>query len=305
VIEELTIAGTKVTGSLAEAVAVARVDDDVSQTSELAVDFVDEDGKIADSGLLAKGNVVRWSASTQSYAIAVVEFSQAGGSPAVSRITARPKSITTLRTTRGPRGFKKGTPSSAATELAASVSLKSVVEPSAARADVAVNGPSEGERAESYWDAIQRWAGDIGFVAFEAGGTLYFGRPTWLVDRTPTRTLSRKDPLIYGITLRTSEDDETEPATVDLTVDPALAKVMPPGSGVTLTDAGPWNGKYWVSRRSGEFAGLPWEISLVVPTDPKPADTDKAAKPGAKAGASGFGSLVLRSAKAGTVVGAT
>ncbi|GLW20484.1 hypothetical protein DI270_004975 [Microbispora triticiradicis] len=40
-------------------------------------------------------------------------------------------------------------------------------------------------RREPSWDLGLRLAKEIGFTAFEAGGTYYFGKPSWLAGRVP------------------------------------------------------------------------------------------------------------------------
>ena len=102
---------------------------------------------------------------------------------------------------------------------------------------------------ESSWDCIQRLAGEVNWRAFFTVGplgenTFYYIAETDLFKSQPIAVISDDTPGVQEIA--GDYDENSKVATVTLTVR-MNRWAAPPGSIVTLTDMGPWNGRWLVN----------------------------------------------------------
>lgn len=161
--------------------------------------------------------------------------------------------------------------------------LRFVGEGSARRTDIAPARDDDGVY-ESPWEVIQRLASDIGFWAFEAAGTLYFGRPSWLVTRTVAVPVGwgayRHDPAIGAVERPNVRDTEDGPGGFALGVELALPRwrgeQVRPGMRVVPMGwtAGRRGKPLIVTRVSWPVDGgiEPVRVEAVEAVDPRPAD---------------------------------
>ncbi|HVL33897.1 MAG TPA: M23 family metallopeptidase [Actinomycetota bacterium] len=132
-----------------------------------------------------------------------------------------------------------------------------------------------GEKDESSWDAIQRGAGEVGFIAFEAENILYFGKPSWLVARHPAVILryptARAGELqIVSIPeLRRTKNNDAEPKSGSVSFIPSGLGLLP-GRGVRIIGIPTFEDLYIVTELRVPIGSKPPEISLSEPVDPKP-----------------------------------
>lgn len=107
------------------------------------------------------------------------------------------------------------------------------------------------KRREYWWETAARYAKDAGRMLFEAGGTVYFGRPSWLAQRMPIhyvtwpRAASAPDVVPLGIpSLKKTRDDLTAPDQVEFSFPFEVANDWRPGEIVHFNDlgVGRWKG---------------------------------------------------------------
>ena len=135
------------------------------------------------------------------------------------------------------------------------VGLKFVGETSAVRANIGpVADPQVPGKVETIWQVAQRLAKELGFIVFEAAGTLYFGRPTWLLARAKMVTVEWKgratNPHVLAVPScrRTGDDpDAASVATVEVKVTGEVGDTVVPGMGLHLLGVPTFTGKYLIT----------------------------------------------------------
>ena len=115
----------------------------------------------------------------------------------------------------------------------------------------------------SAWTTMRRLAGETGSVLYEVGGTIFFGRPTWLVEHQPVLDIdwypeNGKEPTSIP-EIRRSVDSKDVEITVNLPLDRA-SRVFP-GMGVRFNDFPVYDDTYYITRVSYPLTG---EGDLVV-----------------------------------------
>lgn len=142
-----------------------------------------------------------------------------------------------------------------------------------------------GSAIPSSWTTMSRLAGEEGFDLFEVGGTVYFGRPSWLVNNLNNTTyvswqLNDETTDIYSVpTLDDSEDNELG-ATMTFDAPIQRASVFRPGRRIIFQGAkgsafelgfpGYPNQAWLCSSVDFDLAGLSGVVSVgaVLPRDP-------------------------------------
>lgn len=159
-------------------------------------------------------------------------------------------------------------------------------------------------KQESMWDVAQRLAKESGFICYESGGTLYFGRPTWLVDRANAVTVTwGKEPGLLALPTcrRTGDDPQARStSTVDLLLDAAIAEDIRPGQGLVVRGVPTFDDVYMVTKVSIPLeAGAGISVSAKLPENPTPEPPQFAAP---VPGGPGFGGHVEQHPQAGHVL---
>lgn len=207
-------------------------------------------------------------------------------------VTCRPRGIGALKRQRGPLLTNNQSPSEVAAYWARRVGLKFVGQQSPRRPSVFVAGANGDTKAETVWAAIQRWAQELGFIAYEAAGVLYFGKPTWLMATLPPRGVkwagAATDPRIITIPQARRSDDSTEGVEVSFTVHPDLAETWLAGCLIALEGIPSFDSWYLLTGIEVDLAdpASMAAISAATPVDPEPQppDTDKASPDGGTGG---------------------
>lgn len=104
----------------------------------------------------------------------------------------RPQAVHKLKALQGKRVLQNVSPAAyvKAECKAAKITRLPLVQSSSERKrikrDVVESGVQyEPSQKPSAWTTMQRLAGEEGFLLYEIGGAIYFGKPTWLVDNQP------------------------------------------------------------------------------------------------------------------------
>lgn len=292
-IGKLIVRGAKLRADAAAAVLSGTLTLDYEGVTELALTVADPDLELTSSRLLGKGSTIDYLGLR--LVVASNELSDASGGPQVA-VTARAAGVRRLRGDKGAHVWRGLTPTQVAASVAKKAGVKFVGQASSKRRQI-----RRGKK-ESSWGLITRLAKELGYVSFEAEGTVYFGKPTWLLAQAKTvRRVSWSpgdDQGSGGLAgfpgCRWAEDSKKNAAEVTLELVGDDADSWRPGDAVILDGVATFSGRYLVTKVTiplDDTSNV--EVTASTPVDPKPEPPAKKAssKTGAAAGAAGSGGV--------------
>lgn len=282
---DLIVRGARLKGNVAESVLTAAVSLSTSEVTQLDLTLVDDAGfTLLRSGLFAPGTThtrgSRCDYRDLALEVRAVEVAARGTGPAI-RVTARSLGAGNLKRDRGQLVRKGLSPTQFVALLAKAAGLRFVGQPSAERKQITRKA---GKDAETSWDTCQRLATELGYLCFEAAGTLYFGKPTWLADRgrelrvtwKGTRTDNALDALP---TCRRTGDNARRLAEISASLRGSLGEDARPGMALILDGIPTFDGRYLVDSVSLPLAeNAPADVSASTPVNPKPEPPAKKTK---------------------------
>lgn len=264
--------------SILQRVTRASVDLSVSQVSQLSFAIADPDMSLLRSGLFKKGTTLRYHG--QAFVVAVRGLEEAGGRPALT-VTARSRGAQRMKKQKGALVRRDMSPTHFIGNHARYAGLRFVGQPSSRRKAVFRKGKKLGGEMESSWEAAVRYAGELGFIVFEAQDTLYFGRPRWLIDRLGGVTIRWRGQKTRGHlyqvpAMRDSDDDVSRGHTGTLTLHPDLAERLMPGRRCLLSGVGPFSGQYMASSLRMDLGGAnAATVEIQTPINPERTSIEK------------------------------
>ena len=183
------IHGKPMTPEMRRLLLSADLEMNVDQASELTLAFDDPGFKLLSSGVFDPDTVLRYQ-GLYLY-IAVLETNEGAGLGGI-RVQARPLAIKRLKNLRGKKVYKDVSPAGYIIRECreAKVGNDPVVQRTAKKKRVVRDHAEKGTTYEpgdypSAWTTMRRLANETGSVLYEVGGTIFFGRPTWLVEHQP------------------------------------------------------------------------------------------------------------------------
>lgn len=270
--------GARLSADVAGAVTSAKIDLSTSEVDQLTIVMDDRDLRIHSSGLFTAGTLTT-AGSPVDYAGMRFECRSVDLSPAGTlTVTTRSLGSCKLKRARGALVRRNLSPTTFAGLEAHGAGLKFVGQPSAKRASIVRAG---GDQPETSWDTIQRLAKELGYLAFESHGTLYFGTPTWFVGRTSAAGLvvgissATHQPsdsrILSRPSLRTSGDDARRAATLSVDVVVELGETLIPGHRFDLSGVAGFSGRYLIDSVSIEVGrDKPVTVAASTPINPTP-----------------------------------
>lgn len=259
-IGELVARGGRYQAAIAASVLSGRLSLTVDEVSQFDLRLCDSDGMLARARMFGPGAQIDIGA----YPMQVSAY-ELGEDPEAGQyldVTARSWGAQKMREARGERSWPNMSPSQFVQRSAAFYGLKSIVETTPLEPSIDRAGPDPrkaNDPGESDWDVMQRLAEELGFIAFEALGTVYFGRPSWLVRVLPRVTVtwgarSKVDgSLLRMPTCRRTADDPKAPRTVDLHLTQSVAAKYRPGMAVDLRGVPDFETRYIVAGVDIDF----------------------------------------------------
>lgn len=273
----LKVRGEGLKANLAKAVTGSpTLDLSVDQVSQLIFVLDDPGLSIYESGIF--DDRARIDYGSLDFEVAATEVAGASGDPIVT-VTARSRGAQKMKRAKGALVMRDISPTGFAGARARAHNLEFVGEPSAKRAQV-VRADPKGDQPESDWTACQRLARELGYWMFEAAGTLYFGRPKWLLARgreftvhyPRARTRDELSPSQVPTCRRSVDAEEGKGRSIDLLVGyEDGGRSILPGSVVEFGGIRGYAGLYIVTgvnftlQDDSDVA-----VSLATPIDPKP-----------------------------------
>lgn len=244
--------GGRLPVTVTEAITSARYEAGVDATGQLTLTFDDRTLEIFRSGLFEAGTATKagspldW--GPRRLEVRAAELTGEG----VLTVTARALGVCKMQRARGTRVTPNVSPSRWVELEGRAHGLAVVAEPSPGRPHVTRQAD------EDSWDTCKRLAKELGFLAFEADGVLYFGRPTWLlgrpgnhtllVDINPTSWQPVDDRVLARPTVRVTGDNATKVAELSVSVLPDLGHPVDPGWTLKLTRLPYLSGDYIVEK---------------------------------------------------------
>lgn len=281
----LVVRGNNLTADIVERVTSAKVSWSTSQIGQLTLRVTDDANfAIYRRGLFTPGGSDREGSQCDlgplPFEVAAVELAPRGVDHELV-VTARSLGAQKLRRRTGAVSIANTSWSAWAATEAAEVGLKFVGQDSQVLPNIARKAGTDtgGDgKPESTWDALQRGAKDIGFICFEAAGTLYFGQPTWLLARALESPDTHRQwwwrPGTEGMPLRElprcrrTGDDPAKVASVVCHLNTSEDDVSA-GMGVRLHDLLDFSGDYLVDAVTFDLAATTTvEVQASTAVDP-------------------------------------
>lgn len=200
-------------------------------------------------------------------------------------MTCRSTLVQTAKHTLGPEVYPNTDVAAVLAQWFPNVAAQGTALPAFTQLEV-LGATIEGGKAQSRWDAAQGWAAALGCWLFESQGTVWFGKPSWLVTKSSFLPVawggSGTDEILEIPSVRTTEDSgEVEAGQLldelTLTVHARLGRKLRQGMRIDLTGV-PRSGTFIVTTVEGsEGPGQRWIVRAQTPIDP--VVTDSSADP--------------------------
>lgn len=284
---DLFINGEEIKTNIRDSILNVTLSASMREVAQLTINIADQSNfEYLASGLFATEKVITGGTDSgvllSDYEIASLDVNDSP-SPYNLRIAARSvpaqffkKTKTALVTTTTPNAFIFAE--------AQKVGGKVVAQPAPSRTISRVNNE---QQQESTWDAVKKVARELKYEFWEYGGTFYFGKESFWLDKDVKWVARYKQgqplenpneyPLddatevtIYGVpTCQRSEDTKDKIATVRLNVDREDARKMAPGDVVYFYGVPNWEERYLISNISIDLFE-PASVAAVTLTTIKP-----------------------------------
>lgn len=282
------VRGSQLRLEVQEAVSDASLSWATDQVTELSLTVADPEFAIWRTGQFARDTLVVYrDPPAKDVRLRITAVDLDGGSAGTGGfvVKARSEAAWKLKRRQGPLVMPKASPTQFVEAEAKACGLKVVAQPSATRVQVARDVPAEGEGSRgsqrpSSWTTIQRLAGELGYLVFEFGDTIYFGKPSWLMAR-PGEPVTVSVPFSRGVAeqyaaisipqISVSEDAE-EPVTVQgVELHRSRASEVRPGKVLHLRGLHPFIVKYLITSLELPLLGTGnVTFSASTPIDPPP-----------------------------------
>lgn len=250
-----------------------RVSLTTSENSQVDLGFLDDGHVLARAGWAPKGTPVDFDDLRMRVAAVSVGPGPAGAGGI--NLACRPQTVRTLSDRKGPLRLTGVSAAQFVEAECAAAGIKAVAEPGATLPEV-VRDSEEPE--DSSWSTFTRLAREVGANVFETAGTVYFGRPSWLVNRN----LESRVDVIWDVDAddsrrpleppdcRQSEDaDDDKTVTVRLPI--LRAATVRPGMVLRLAAYVPlWHGDYLIDSVNFDADAADGTVTASVAKDPAP-----------------------------------
>lgn len=254
--------GKKLPARITDLISSVDIDMAVDQVTELTFSFDDPEFRVLRSGIFDLKTRVQYRGLD--LAISVIE-TNAGGGLGGFGIRCRPWSVQKLKELRGSFVMQNVSPATyvKAECKKAGIPLEPFAQTSPAKKRIARDVREKGVTYDaanqpSAWTTFQRLSGEIGYMMYEVGGRIYFGKPTWLVKKQPTVEVrwypeNGKEPHTFP-EFRQSIDNEDIEVTVELPIE--RSGLVYPGVGLKLTGYPKYSGTYFIRSVNYPLVGV-------------------------------------------------
>lgn len=279
-LDDLFVMGTKLKTNIKDRTTSAKLSLSTEQVNQLTITVLDPGFTILRSGVFNLKNPVRY--KKLNLIVSSVDTGDNAGTEEIT-IKCRPKTVHDLKQRRGVKVMSGASPSDFIKAECNAVGAKYMVQDSPSRSQVSRDVPEKDQTYEedeepSSWTTFQRLAKELGYIVFELNGTIYFGKPTWFVER------SNKSPFIVNWSRNATSNDpkrcltvpsshksvDSKEITVDVTL--PLERTFDAATGLSLKLNGvpQFSGDYMIKTINYDLSGKTeaMEVSAGTPIDP-------------------------------------
>ncbi len=184
------VRGARLQAGVQELVTAASVGWSTTEVTQMSLTVEDPGFQLWHSGLFALHTTVTYRPTSfrEDLRLRIAAFDLGGGSSGRGGFTikARSEIAWLLKRRRGPLVMPGVSASGFIIAEARAVSARVVAQPTITRAQIARDVPESGSDARgadapSSWTTFSRLADEEGFLIYEFAGTVYFGKPSWLM----------------------------------------------------------------------------------------------------------------------------
>lgn len=277
-IKDLSFRGKPLPTSLLSKAYAVDIEMSIDQVTNIVITFDDPGFAILSKDFIDLNTPVNYRGL--SLYVAAIQTGDGGGLGGTT-VHCRPLAVKRLKNLQGKRVLHNLTPAAYLRSECkkARVRAEPVAQESKVRKKIARDTDSSGDydktNPASAWTTLHRLAAQTGFVLFEIGGAIHFGKPTWLIQRNPTVDVvwyanTGKEPATIPQIRRSVDSNEVE---IQLTLPLERAGTVLPGHGLRLRGFPRTPDTYIVKSVSYPLAG-DGEVSVVAGT---PIDPEKQA----------------------------
>lgn len=277
-LDDMLVMGSELNTSLRDSVTKAELSGSLTQSTQVEVKITDPGWRFLSSGIITLAQTVQLGSLRLE-----VSNVETGSDSGVEFFTfkARPVVIRSLKTRRGAYVMRNVSPTNYLALACSAVGAGFVGEASAVRANISRDVPQKGseeiENPQSDWTTFSRLAKELGYIMFEANATVYFGRPSWIVEHmggaitaTYQRGLNRTDALYQAPTCRRTEDSPS--VTADIVIRITSADQIHAGRKFAFTGVPTFDGDYIATGFTVDLLDVRniASVSLATPLNIKP-----------------------------------
>jgi hypothetical protein len=274
-LDEILFRGKRLLSNVVNQVTEVTVDLSTSQVTELSFTIEDPAFKILSTGVFDIDTKVTYKGLKLK--VAVIETGAGGGIGGLT-VRCRPEIVATLKKRRGKFIMRNVSPTQFIKSEVSAANGKFIGQDSQTKSTISRDVAQRGESYDpasfpSTWTTMQRLADEIGFLMYEVAGTIYFGKPTWLVDKLPkvqTEWYPENNKEPYSIPeFRQSIDNEDVEVSLELPI--SKAGSVYPGQGLVLSGFPKYAGTYLINNVTYPLVG-PGTVSVSASTirNPEP-----------------------------------
>lgn len=275
---DVRVRGTKLHANIRDATTQASISLSTSSPATMTMTVDDPRMTLMAGGLLTRGTSLDY--ADLEMVIRSVDADDPGTGNQVT-VTARSEAWVRLKKQRGWKQWKNQTPASVVRGLGRAVGMKVVAQSSGKRRRI-----TRGKK-ESSQGLIERYAGELNFLTFATGDTIYFGSPKWLTSHGPKRTVrwdrqtqrgtvSAGGTLVRQPAMRRAEDSPRGQAEMSAQFLGPGAETWRPGHVISLSGIPGFTGSYLVNDVDipGD-ANSPVTVSAAIPQSLKTASGEE------------------------------
>lgn len=262
-INELIFFGSKVKSDVTQNLIAATIDGSIDMVTQISLDVYDPGFRLMRTGIYEPKTPVRLDGYM--FETSNLVTGEQSGHEKFS-VKCRPRAVRLLKKRTGKKVYTSLSPSEFVERECKAVGIKAITQNSGSRKQIARDVKSPAEKGTnvrpSTWTTFQRLAGECGFVVFEWGNIIYFGKPTWLLEREKDNAFhvhwGKKAPDGAWTPLQVpvgNKSEETKVVTIEVNVPVAAWKSIRVGGALKLSGVPGFNGTYLISALNYDLVG--------------------------------------------------
>jgi cell wall-associated NlpC family hydrolase len=262
-INELIFFGQTIKPDVVDNLMSSTIDGSMDMVTQISLNIFDPGFQRLNSGIYEPKIPVRLNGYM--FQVSNVELGETNGHESIS-VKARPRAVALLKARVGKKIYKNLSPSEFVERECKAVGITAICQKSGNRKQIKRDTKSPDEKGTSLrpssWTTFQRLASECGFVCFEWGNVVYFGKPTWLLDQAKDSAFhihwgsdAPTGSWIPFSVPRCQKSDETKIVTMEIDVPISAWKEIRVGGALKLSGIFGFNGTYLIDSVNFPLVG--------------------------------------------------